>query len=72
MIDSAEGFLYEWWSIFYDVYASRQLKHQQAQSEASIEVMICQICGIIVLSLLYDSVFKEFFVQSSGYTNDRE
>uniref|UniRef100_A0A2N9END1 LisH domain-containing protein n=1 Tax=Fagus sylvatica TaxID=28930 RepID=A0A2N9END1_FAGSY len=37
VIDSAEGFLYEWWSIFYDVYASRQLKHQQAQAEASIE-----------------------------------
>ncbi|XP_050287033.1 transcriptional corepressor LEUNIG-like isoform X1 [Quercus robur] len=37
VIDSAEGFLYEWWSIFYDVYASRQLQDQQAKAEASTE-----------------------------------
>lgn len=43
VIDSAEGFLYEWWSIFYDVYASRQLQDQQAKAEASTEVMLCQI-----------------------------
>lgn len=57
MIDSAEGFLYEWWSIFYDVYASMQLKHQQAKAEASTEVMLVKFKASLRLVLLYDSAF---------------
>jgi hypothetical protein len=37
--DSGEGFLHEWWSIFYDVY-SEQMKPQQAKAEGSVKVII--------------------------------
>ncbi|XP_054800101.1 transcriptional corepressor LEUNIG-like isoform X2 [Prosopis cineraria] len=35
VIQSREGFLHEWWSVFYDIYASRHLKHQEIGPEAS-------------------------------------
>ncbi|XP_024158090.1 transcriptional corepressor LEUNIG_HOMOLOG isoform X1 [Rosa chinensis] len=39
VIDTKEGFLNEWWTLFYDVYSSRaQLKHQdQAKVEAPVQ-----------------------------------
>lgn len=42
VIDTAEGFLNEWWTLFYDVYSSRtQLKHQEANAEAPVQVIVC-------------------------------
>ncbi|KAG6638672.1 transcriptional corepressor LEUNIG-like isoform X3 [Carya illinoinensis] len=38
VVDSTEGFLHEWWSPFYDTYASRQLKYQPAKEGAPIQV----------------------------------
>lgn len=44
VIDTAEGFLNEWWTLFYDVYSSRpQLKHQEANAEAPVQVIVCWI-----------------------------
>ncbi|WCJ27059.1 Transcriptional corepressor LEUNIG_HOMOLOG [Euphorbia peplus] len=34
-IDSADGFLHEWWSLFHDVFVSRQLKHPEATEKSS-------------------------------------
>ncbi|KAF3451460.1 hypothetical protein FNV43_RR07555 [Rhamnella rubrinervis] len=34
VINSPEGFLYEWWSVLHDVCASRQPKHQEEREEA--------------------------------------
>lgn len=41
VIDTAEGFLNEWWTLFYDVYSSRttQLKDQEANAEAPVQVI---------------------------------
>ncbi|KAK9936395.1 hypothetical protein M0R45_013239 [Rubus argutus] len=39
-IDTAQGFLNEWWTLFYDVYSSRtQLKHQEANAEAPVQAI---------------------------------
>ncbi|PON61396.1 Guanine nucleotide-binding protein, beta subunit [Trema orientale] len=44
-INTSEGFLYEWWSIFYDVYAIRQMEHQKEKPpEAPLQAM--QMNGI--------------------------
>ncbi|XP_028777477.1 uncharacterized protein LOC114734116 [Neltuma alba] len=40
LIQSREGFLHEWWSVFYDVYTSRSLKHQDIGPEASSDVVL--------------------------------
>ncbi|KAK9267797.1 hypothetical protein L1049_010233 [Liquidambar formosana] len=37
VIDSPDGFLSEWWSFFYDTYASRQPKQLEVKEEASVE-----------------------------------
>ncbi|KAJ9168820.1 hypothetical protein P3X46_020304 [Hevea brasiliensis] len=37
-VDSFDGFLHEWWTLFYDVYASRQLKHEEAKTKSSVKV----------------------------------
>ncbi|GLT80951.1 hypothetical protein SLA2020_523610 [Shorea laevis] len=40
LIDTPMGFLHEWWSIFYDVYVSRQPMQQEANAEeASIKAV---------------------------------
>ncbi|XP_038710429.1 transcriptional corepressor LEUNIG-like isoform X2 [Tripterygium wilfordii] len=39
VIDSPEGFLNEWWSIFYDVYAHRQMEHQETKAQASAKTV---------------------------------
>ncbi|KAK9906940.1 hypothetical protein M0R45_002557 [Rubus argutus] len=40
VIDTAQGFLNEWWTLFYDVYSSRtQLKHQEANAEAPVQAI---------------------------------
>ncbi|KAF2303321.1 hypothetical protein GH714_016627 [Hevea brasiliensis] len=36
-VDSFDGFLHEWWTLFYDVYASRQLKHEEAKTKSSVK-----------------------------------
>ncbi|KAI5331202.1 hypothetical protein L3X38_021328 [Prunus dulcis] len=36
VINTPDGFLHEWWSLFHDVYAARELKHQEAKAEASL------------------------------------
>ncbi|XP_025015561.2 transcriptional corepressor LEUNIG_HOMOLOG isoform X2 [Ricinus communis] len=36
-IDSFDGFLTEWWSVFYEIFASRQLKHQEAQPNSIVQ-----------------------------------
>jgi len=33
-IDSQEGFLAEWWAVFYDVYFSMRLQHEEAVERA--------------------------------------
>lgn len=38
-IDVPDGFLHEWWCIFYDFAA--QLKHQESNTETSSEVILC-------------------------------
>nr|XP_012575073.1 transcriptional corepressor LEUNIG-like isoform X2 [Cicer arietinum] len=38
VLDSPDGFLHDWWSIFYDVFRSRQGRHQQSQPEFSSKV----------------------------------
>ncbi|KAF5473073.1 hypothetical protein F2P56_009716 [Juglans regia] len=37
---SPEGFLHEWWSMFYDVYASRQLGSQPAKEGGPVKMRI--------------------------------
>ncbi|KAJ6364217.1 hypothetical protein OIU76_029204 [Salix suchowensis] len=38
--DSAQGFLYDWWTIFYDVYVYRQCrKGQNVKGKAPVNVM---------------------------------
>jgi len=41
--DSPGGFLFEWWSIFFDVYAFRQLEPQYAEAEGLVKVRIYRI-----------------------------
>lgn len=42
VINTPDGFLHEWWSLFHDVYAAGELKHQEAKAEASlVKVVIC-------------------------------
>ncbi|KAI9121601.1 hypothetical protein K1719_008634 [Acacia pycnantha] len=38
VIRSPEGFLHEWWSVFYDIYAPRNLKHEDIGPEACSNV----------------------------------
>ncbi|XP_021597021.1 transcriptional corepressor LEUNIG isoform X2 [Manihot esculenta] len=33
VVDSVDGFLHEWWTLFYDMHASRQLKHEEAKGK---------------------------------------
>ncbi|XP_057948630.1 transcriptional corepressor LEUNIG_HOMOLOG-like [Malania oleifera] len=37
VIDVPEGFLSEWWSIFYDLYASRQGNHHETGEQSSVK-----------------------------------
>ena len=40
--DSAQGFLYDWWTMFYDVYVYRQCrKGQNVEGKARVNVMVC-------------------------------
>jgi hypothetical protein len=64
VIDTAQGFLNEWWTLFYDVYSSRtQLKHQEANAEAPVQVIVCGIdlnsCfGCEIDSASFCSIFR--------------
>lgn len=40
-IDSPEGFLYEWWSLFWDIYNARNNK--SSSSEAQIYTEVCSL-----------------------------
>ena len=42
VIDSSQGFLSEWWSIFSDVYAYRKLEHQKEKPETSLQVIFAE------------------------------
>lgn len=37
LIDTPKGFLHEWWSVFYDVYISRQTQREASAEEASVQ-----------------------------------
>lgn len=52
VVDSTEGFLHEWWSPFYDTYASRQLKYQPAKEGAPIQVVILSKLGFIFFNFV--------------------
>lgn len=39
VLNSPDGFLHEWWSIFYEVFTSRQGKHQETGPEFSNQVI---------------------------------
>lgn len=43
VIDSPEGFLQEWWSLFYEIFAARQTKLQGEAESTSAKVTICGI-----------------------------
>ncbi|KAJ4703502.1 Transcriptional corepressor LEUNIG [Melia azedarach] len=37
--DATDGFLHEWWGIFYDTFMARQLMHPDSEAETSSEVI---------------------------------
>ncbi|KAK7412357.1 hypothetical protein VNO78_03812 [Psophocarpus tetragonolobus] len=43
VIDSPDGFLHEWWSIFYEVFTSRQAKMQEIGTGSSSKVPVMMI-----------------------------
>ncbi|KAK7302808.1 hypothetical protein RJT34_13704 [Clitoria ternatea] len=53
--DSHEGFLHEWWSVFYGVFTSRQRKDQETRPGSSSKVVTK--CGLIFCFLVPCFIF---------------
>ena len=43
-VDAPDGFLHEWWVIFYDMFRSRKVVNEEPDEGSSVVVMISSVC----------------------------
>lgn len=69
-IDAPGGFLFEWWSVFWDIFIARTNEKHSEAAAAYIEV--CIDFGILCLCLQVTSVFSSilFSWKKSGGEGD--
>ncbi|KAL2929350.1 Transcriptional corepressor LEUNIG [Bienertia sinuspersici] len=53
-IDAPGGFLFEWWSVFWDIFIART---NEKHSDAAASYIECPPCCILQLSLQSSSIF---------------
>lgn len=59
-IDSPEGFLYEWWSLFWDIYNARNSKPSSNEARLYTEVCVSPSITNIYTIIIYICIF--FFI----------
>jgi len=59
VVDSPDGFLHEWWSIFYEVFTSRQGKDQETGQGSSSKLVITNFMIMWSYFVLFKVLFKQ-------------
>jgi hypothetical protein len=64
-IDAPGGFLFEWWSVFWDIFIARTNEKHSEVAASYIEVGISRLSSFLPRSVCWRWVSKYFFISSS-------